>query len=138
MTGGFLYETPIHFVRYMPIPVREVATVKCEARQCIPSLNSMTSPFCLHLHPGPLGPDRLRSCGMELSFSGGWNLWQILQNTVEDMERVIYALTGDGGNDFKQVLFEEKWGYVEEDRLFVDAILNGTNLLLRPTTDISW
>ena len=33
---------------------------------------------------------------------------------------------GSEENDFKQVPFEEKWGYVEEDRLFVDAILNGS------------
>ena len=45
------------------------------------------------------------------------------------MEKVIYApglKRGTEKNDFKQVPFEEKWGYVEEDRLFVDAIVNGS------------
>jgi myo-inositol 2-dehydrogenase / D-chiro-inositol 1-dehydrogenase len=44
-----------------------------------------------------------------------------------------YSGSGGGGalkateeNDFKQVPFEEKRGYVEEDRLFVDAIVNGS------------
>jgi myo-inositol 2-dehydrogenase/D-chiro-inositol 1-dehydrogenase len=45
------------------------------------------------------------------------------------MERVIYSpglKRATEESDFKQVPLEEKWGYVEEDRLFIDAILSGT------------
>jgi myo-inositol 2-dehydrogenase / D-chiro-inositol 1-dehydrogenase len=45
------------------------------------------------------------------------------------MEKVIYApglKRATEESDFKQVPFEKKWGYIEEDRLFVDAILNET------------
>ena len=45
------------------------------------------------------------------------------------MEKVIYApglKQAAEVQDFKQVPFEEKWGYVEEDRLFIDAIINGS------------
>lgn len=29
-------------------------------------------------------------------------------------------------NDYFQLSQEEKWGYIEEDRLFIDAIVNGS------------
>jgi myo-inositol 2-dehydrogenase/D-chiro-inositol 1-dehydrogenase len=51
------------------------------------------------------------------------------QIVTEEMEKVSYA-SGLGQpivqHDFFQLSIPDKWGYREEDRLFVDAILAGT------------
>ena len=130
VTGGFLYETPIHLFDICRYLFGEVMTVKCEARQSISQSEFDDFAVLLTFQSGTIGT-------FVTSAHAGWSYpFQRLEIygkystiTVEDMEKVIYApglKRGTEENDFKQVPFEEKWGYVEEDRLFVDAILNGT------------
>jgi myo-inositol 2-dehydrogenase / D-chiro-inositol 1-dehydrogenase len=129
-TGGFLYETPIHLFDICRYLFGEVATVKCEARQSISQSEFDDFAVLLTFDSGTIGT-------FVTSAHAGWSYpFQRLEiygkystTTVEDMEKVIHApglKRGTEENDFKQVPFEDKWGYVEEDRLFVDAILNGT------------
>jgi myo-inositol 2-dehydrogenase / D-chiro-inositol 1-dehydrogenase len=108
----------------------EVATLKCEARQSISQSEFDDFAVLLTFESGTIGT-------FVTSAHAGWSYpFQRLEIygkystiAVEDMEKVIYApglKRATEESDFKQVPFEEKWGYVEEDRLFVDAILNGT------------
>jgi myo-inositol 2-dehydrogenase/D-chiro-inositol 1-dehydrogenase len=50
------------------------------------------------------------------------------QLATEEMEKVTYA-PGLGQDmmayNYTQVPFQQKWGYVEEDRLFIDSVLGG-------------
>jgi myo-inositol 2-dehydrogenase / D-chiro-inositol 1-dehydrogenase len=130
VTGGFLYETPIHLFDICRYLFGEVTTVKCEARQSISQSEFDDFAVLLTFESGTIGT-------FVTSAHAGWSYpFQRLEiygkystTTVEDMEKVIYApglKRGTEENDFKQVPFEEKWGYVEEDRLFVDAIVNGS------------
>jgi predicted dehydrogenase len=62
-------------------------------------------------------------------FSEVGDLWQILHHRGGGYGESNLCPRPEAAteeSDFKQVPFEEKWGYVEEDRLFVDAIPNGT------------
>ena len=130
VTGGFLYETPIHLFDICRYLFGEVTTVKCEARESISQSEFDDFAVLLSFESGTIGI-------FVTSAHAGWSYpFQRLEiygkystTTVEDMEKVIYApglKRGTEENDFKQVPFEEKWGYVEEDRLFVDAIVNAS------------
>ena len=130
VTGGFLYETPIHLFDICRYLFGEVVTLKCEARQSISQSEFDDFAVLLTFESGTIGT-------FVTSAHAGWSYpFQRLEIygeystvAVEDMEKVNYApglKRGTEENDFKQVPFEEKWGYIEEDRLFVDAILNGS------------
>jgi myo-inositol 2-dehydrogenase/D-chiro-inositol 1-dehydrogenase len=130
VTGGFLYETPIHLLDMCQYLFGEVETVKCEARQSISESEFDDFAILLTFASGTIGT--FVTCA-----HAGWSYpFQRLEAygkystiAVEDMEKVIYApglKQAAEVQDFKQVPFEEKWGYVEEDRLFIDAIVNGS------------
>ncbi|MDI7276509.1 MAG: Gfo/Idh/MocA family oxidoreductase [Anaerolineae bacterium] len=47
---------------------------------------------------------------------------------TEEMDRVLYTPGLDREtviNDYSRLAVAERWGYAEEDRLFVDAVLQG-------------
>jgi myo-inositol 2-dehydrogenase / D-chiro-inositol 1-dehydrogenase len=118
------------------IPFGEVETVKCGARQSISQSEFDDFAILLTFASGTIGT--FVTCA-----HAGWSYpFQRLEAygkyatiAVEDMEKVIYApglkQTAEV-QDFKQVPFEEKWGYVEEDRLFIDAIVNGSKSPVTP------
>jgi myo-inositol 2-dehydrogenase / D-chiro-inositol 1-dehydrogenase len=134
VTGGFLYETPIHLLDMCQYLFGEAETVKCEARQSISGSEFDDFAILLTFASGTIGT--FVTCA-----HAGWSYpFQRLEAygkystiAVEDMEKVIYApglKQAAEVQDFKQVPFEEKWGYVEEDRLFIDAIVNGSKPLV--------
>jgi len=130
VTGGFLYETPIHLLDMCQYLFGEAETVKCEAKQSISESEFDDFAILLTFASGTIGT-------FVTSAHAGWSYpFQRLEAygkystiAVEDMEKVIYApglKQAVEVQDFKQVPFEEKWGYVEEDRRFIDAIVNGS------------
>jgi myo-inositol 2-dehydrogenase/D-chiro-inositol 1-dehydrogenase len=130
VTGGFLYETPIHLLDMCQYLFGEATTVKCEARQSISQSEFDDFAILLTFQSGTIGT-------FVTSAHAGWSYpFQRLELygkystiAVEDMERVIYTPDLNQATevkDFKQVPFEEKWGYVEEDRLFIDSVVSGT------------
>jgi myo-inositol 2-dehydrogenase/D-chiro-inositol 1-dehydrogenase len=125
-TAGSIYHL-FDICRYL---FGEVVPLKCEARQSISQSEFDNCAVLLTFESGTIGT-------FVTSAHAGWSYpFQRLEIygkystvAVEDMEKVIYApglKRATEESDFKQVPFEEKWGYLEEDRLFVDAILNGT------------
>ena len=125
VTGGFLFETPIHMFDMMRFLLGEIVSV--QARE------SRTDDF-----------------SMLIEFAGGEHAtfvtsadtsWFFPYESVElygeystmrteEMEKLEWRIGLDkptSVENFANLTREEKWGFAEEDRLFVDAILgNGT------------
>ncbi|HEV2615001.1 MAG TPA: Gfo/Idh/MocA family oxidoreductase [Candidatus Acidoferrales bacterium] len=125
LTGGFLYETPVHMFDLMTFFFGKVDWVEVAARA--------------HEH------DELDDFSILLSFQSGLQAtmktfahasWHFpferfevygLHSTYEtfEMERISFTNgleTRTTTYDFSLATMQEKWGYVEEDRLFVDAL----------------
>jgi myo-inositol 2-dehydrogenase/D-chiro-inositol 1-dehydrogenase len=128
LTGGFLYESTVHLLDMMRWLVGDAVEVTCRARStCYGELDDFA---------------------MLLSFAGGQHCtfsscahasWAFpferielygdhAQLVTQEMEQVAYA-PGLGQaivrHDFFQLAVPDKWGYREEDRRFVDAIVEG-------------
>jgi len=125
ISGGFLYETPVHMLdlaRFLfgdpvDLVVRARATVYNQLDDfsmlfTFPS--GMTAVFASSAHTTWLAPfERVEVYGDHRAV------------VTEEMDRITFA---DGVGrpsrviDFAQRPFEERWGYVEEGRLFLDAV----------------
>lgn len=125
LTGGFLYETPVHMFDLMIFFFGKVDWVEVAARA--------------HEH------DELDDFSILLSFQSGllatmktfahasWHFpferFEVygMHSTYEtfEMERISFTNgleTRTTAYDFSLATMHEKWGYIEEDRLFVDAL----------------
>ncbi|HLJ41492.1 MAG TPA: Gfo/Idh/MocA family oxidoreductase [Candidatus Acidoferrales bacterium] len=125
LTGGFLYETPVHMFDLMTFFFGKVDWVEVAARA--------------HEH------DELDDFSILLSFQSGLQAtmktfahatWHFpferfevygMHSTYEtfEMERISFTNGLEARTttyDFSLATMQEKWGYVEEDRLFVDAL----------------
>jgi myo-inositol 2-dehydrogenase / D-chiro-inositol 1-dehydrogenase len=125
LTGGFLYETPVHMFDLMMFFFGKVDWVEVAARA--------------HEH------DELDDFSILLSFQSGLQAtmktfahasWHFpferfevygMHSTYEtfEMERISFTNgleTRTTAYDFSLATMHEKWGYIEEDRLFVDAL----------------
>jgi len=125
MTGGFLYETPIHMLDLARHLFGEPAEVICRARATVYdhlddfSLlltfeSGLSAVLATSAHATWLFPfERVEVYGGHAAI------------VTEEMERITFA-TGLGQAavtlDFAQQPTDERWGYVEEDGRFVDAI----------------
>ncbi|WP_085524574.1 Gfo/Idh/MocA family protein [Tuberibacillus sp. Marseille-P3662] len=129
-TGGFLYETPFHLMDMCRYLFGEVEAVKCEARQNISEAELDDFAILLTFETGTI-------VTFVTSAHSGWSFpFEKIEvygkySTIEteELEKVMYApgLKQKAEiDDYFQVPFEEKWGYIEEDQLFIDAIINGT------------
>ena len=128
LTGGFLYESTLHLLDMVRWLMGEMVEVTCRARA---SVYSELDDFTMLL---------TFASGQHCAFSScAHTAWAFpferlelygdhAQIVTEEMQRVIYT-PGLGQasvrHDFSQLGIPEKWGYREEDRLFVDAILEG-------------
>ncbi|MEX2246719.1 MAG: Gfo/Idh/MocA family oxidoreductase [Dehalococcoidia bacterium] len=126
VSGGFLYETPVHMLDMARFLLGEVEEVVCRARTTVydqPDDFSMLLTFASGLtatltacaHATWLFPfERVELYGAHACAA------------TEEMERLTVS-TGPGEpartSDFSQEPFEERWGYVEEDRRFAEAVL---------------
>jgi len=125
LTGGFLYETPVHMFDLMTFFFGKVEWVQVAARA--------------HEH------DELDDFSILLNFQSGLQAtmktyahasWHFpferfevygMHSTYEtfEMERISFTNGLESRtttHDFSLASMHEKWGYIEEDRLFVDAL----------------
>jgi len=128
VSGGFLYETPIHLFDMMRWLMGDVVAVQCVARQsCYGELDSFSVLFTFS--------DNRHATFTTVAHTTWAAPFERIelysdhaQLATEEMERVTYA-PGLGQDmvsyDYAQVPFPQKWGYVEEDRLFIDSVLGG-------------
>lgn len=126
VTGGYLYETPVHLFDMARHLFGDVATVAGHARQSVyTELDGFVMLFSFHsgvvasvtsvAHTSWLFPyERVEVYGDHCTV------------VTEELERAAFSPgTRDQVEviDCFQMTFEQKWGYVEEDRLFIDAAL---------------
>ncbi len=129
VTGGFLYETPIHMFDLLRFLFGEV-----ESLHALGSKHEYTE---------------IDDFSVLLKFASGFHAtlataadagWLFPFERVEvfchhatlvtrEMESVVVSTNLEGHfteQSMQQLPREEKWGYVQEDRAFIDSIVNGT------------
>ncbi len=126
VTGGFLYETPVHLFDLCRCFFGEVQEVVGWARQSVyRELDGFVFLF------------RFRSGVLATVTTVAHTTWLAPYERVEiygphqiaateEMDRAAFcpdARAPAEGLECAHVPFEERWGYVEEDRLFIDAVL---------------
>ena len=125
ISGGFLYETPIHMLDLVRHLFGEPVDVVCRARattydqlddfsMLFTFASGMSAVLATSAHTTWLFPfERVEVYGEHAAI------------VTEEMERITFA-TGDQQAaltlDFAQQPRDERWGYIEEDGRFVDAI----------------
>ena len=130
VTGGFLYETPVHLIDLCRYLFGEVETVRCVAKQNLSKKELDTFAITLTFQSGILANFvTYAHAGWSFPFESIEVYGKYSTVTTQEMEKVMVS---PGLNqpiqieDFYQLSTTEKWGYVEEDRRFIDAIVNGT------------
>jgi myo-inositol 2-dehydrogenase/D-chiro-inositol 1-dehydrogenase len=123
VTGGFLFETPIHMFDMMRFQFGEV--VSLDARLSRVNDFSMLVEFASGMHATFV-------TSADASWFFPYERMEVYgeYSTVEtgEMETLSYRLGLDAETvheDFRQVPFEERLGFQEGDRLFIDAIVSG-------------
>jgi myo-inositol 2-dehydrogenase / D-chiro-inositol 1-dehydrogenase len=124
VTGGFLFETPIHMFDMMRFQFGEV--VSLDARESRKNDFSMLVEFSSGMHATFV-------TSADASWFFPYERMEVYgaYSTIEtgEMEEIKYRMGLDeetASEDFRAVPMEERLGFREEDRLFVDAILTGT------------
>jgi len=129
VTGGFLYETTIHLFDMMRFQFGEIAELVAYGSQHeYPELDefSIIFKFKNGFH-----------CTFASSSDASWHFpFERIEvfchhRTImtEEMERLLDSRGMDANFEtmsWHMTEKEERWGYVQEDRAFIDAILNGT------------
>ncbi|CAN5411895.1 inositol 2-dehydrogenase [soil metagenome] len=129
VTGGFLYETTIHLFDMMRFQFGEVAELVAYGSQHeYPELDefSIIVKFKSGFH-----------CTFASSSDASWHFpFERIEafchhRTIitEEMEKLLDSRGMDANfetHSFHMREKEERWGYVQEDRAFIDAIINGT------------
>lgn len=129
VTGGFLYETTIHLFDMLRFQFGEIAELTAYgSRHEYPELDefSIIFKFKNGFH-----------CTFASSSDASWHFpFERIETfchhrtiMTEEMERLLDSRGMDANFEtlsWHMIEKEERWGYVQEDRVFVDAILNGT------------
>ena len=129
VTGGFLYESTIHLLDMLRWLMGEVVEVVCQAQS---SVYHELDDFVMLLTCASGQSCAFSSCAhatWAFPFERVELYGAHAQLVTEEMETVTYtASLGQASvqHDFHQLSIPDKWGYREEDRRFVDAILTGT------------
>lgn len=125
VTGGYLYETPVHMLDLARFLFGEVSDVVVRARSNVYAelddfsmlltfASGMTAAFASSAHATWLPPfERIEVYGAHAIA------------VTEEMERITLGSgIGEAAHtlDFAQQPFEVRWGYAAEDRAFVDAV----------------
>jgi len=130
VTGGFLYETTIHLFDMLRFQFGEIEELVAYGSQHeYPELDefSVIFKFKNGFH-----------CTFASSSDASWHFpFERIEvfchhRTImtEEMERLLDSRGMDANFEthaFHMVEKEEKWGYVQEDKAFLDSILNGTS-----------
>jgi len=124
VSGGFLYETPIHMLDMVRHLFGEPKEVVCKGRAAVYGQlddfsmllsfeGGMSVAFATNAHATWLPPfERVEVYGDHATA------------VTDEMERITFAPSGEvepRALDFRDQPFEARWGYVEEDRAFVEA-----------------
>jgi myo-inositol 2-dehydrogenase/D-chiro-inositol 1-dehydrogenase len=123
VTGGFLYETPIHMFDMMRFQFGEIAML--DARLSGPNDFSMLVEFASGMHATFV-------TSADASWFFPYERVEVFGHyaTMEtaEIESLRYRLGLDSETvteDFSQLPIATRFGFEEEDRLFVDAVLSG-------------
>ena len=129
VTGGFLYETPIHMFDMMRFLFGEVESLhaigsKHEYREVDDF--SVLLKFASGLHA-------TLATAADASWLFPFERVEVFCHhatlVTREMETLVCSTNLEGHfteQSMQQLPREEKWGYVQEDRAFVDSIVNGT------------
>ncbi len=130
VTGGFIYETPVHLIDLCRYLFGEVETVRCVAKQNLSEKELDTFAIMLTFTSGTIANFvTYAHAGWSFPFESIEVYGKYTTVTTQELEKVMVA---SGLNqpiqieDFYQLTTDVKWGYVEEDRRFIDAIIDGT------------
>ncbi|MGH9491202.1 MAG: Gfo/Idh/MocA family protein [Terriglobales bacterium] len=125
LTGGFLYETPVHMFDLMRFFFGDVRWVQVAARArehgewddfsiLLGFANDLHAAMTTYGHATWHFPfERFEVFGHHATFE------------TFEMERIAYTTALDGATttlDYSQLTRNERWGYVQEDQKFVDAL----------------
>lgn len=133
VTGGFLYETTIHLFDMIRFQFGEIEELVAYGSQHeYPELDEFS--IILKFKNGS-------HCTFASSSDASWHFpFERIEvfchhRTImtEEMERLLDSRGMDANFEtlsFHMVEKEERWGYVQEDRAFIDAILNGRQPLV--------
>lgn len=128
ITGGYLYESTIHTLDLMQWLVGEIKSLKWASRS---NLYQELDDFALLFEFANGSIATLDSCAhASWLFPAGCIEIYGDHSTLltEEMDRVKYTLglkKEIQTRDFAQFPIESRWGYVQEDRLFIDSIVEG-------------
>ncbi|KEZ77934.1 Gfo/Idh/MocA family protein [Salinisphaera hydrothermalis] len=128
-TGGFLYETTIHQIDLLQYLFGPIATLRCAARSAISNAEFDDFSMLFTFESGTVAT-------LSSSAHSGWSFpferieiyGRYATAMTEELERVRYALDLDQTvhtEDYTHIAFAEKGGYAKEDRLFIDALVDG-------------
>lgn len=122
VTGGFLYETPIHMFDMMRFQFGEIASL--DARLSGPDDFSMLIEFQTGMHATFV-------TSADASWFFPYERVEVFghYSTIEtaEIESISYRLGLDAQThteDYRDVPISKRFGFEEEDRLFVDAVLS--------------
>jgi myo-inositol 2-dehydrogenase/D-chiro-inositol 1-dehydrogenase len=123
ISGGFLFETPVHMLDMARHLFGEPAQIICRGRDThydqlddfsmlFTFASGMTAVMMTNAHATWLAPfERVEVYGDHAMAA------------TEEMERIAFARGADVQTlDFAQLPLEERWGYAEEDARFIDAV----------------
>src|SRR5215217_671792 len=133
ITGGFLYETPIHMFDMMRFLFGEVewlhaagSTHEYKEVDDFSVLLKFTS-----------GMHATLATAADASWLFPFERVEVFSHhatlVTREMESLTYTTSLEGNfteQSMQQLPREEKWGYVQEDRAFIDAIVNGSEPLV--------
>jgi myo-inositol 2-dehydrogenase / D-chiro-inositol 1-dehydrogenase len=124
VTGGFLYETPIHMFDMMRFQFGEIASL--DARRSQPDDFSVLVEFASGMHA-------TFTTSADTSWFFPYERFEVFgkYSTLEtaEIESLRYRIGLDSetvAEDFSHIPIEQRFGFEEEDRLFVDAVLSGS------------
>jgi myo-inositol 2-dehydrogenase/D-chiro-inositol 1-dehydrogenase len=129
VTGGFLYETTIHLFDMMRFQYGEITELTAYGSQHeYPELDefSVIFKFANGFHSTFASSS---DASWHFPFERIETFCHHRTIMTEEMEKLLDSQGTDPNFDthsFHMFEKEEKWGYVQEDRAFIDAIVNGT------------
>jgi myo-inositol 2-dehydrogenase/D-chiro-inositol 1-dehydrogenase len=133
ITGGFLYETTIHMFDMMRFLFGEVISLQAfgsSHRYPEPDDFSALVRFANGMHA-------TLASSADASWLFPFERVEVFLDHATIITREMESLTASEGlegrhttHSMHQLVKEEKWGYVQEDRAFVDSALNGSEAMV--------